>query len=121
MNYCNLLFSLTFGISFIFILFPPDIIDVFGQKNIPFNVTAVGDIGCDDNGKQTILSIANIQPNLVIFLGDLSYATSLNCFFDQTKILEENGTSHVLLTIGNHDIGSGDGNLETKKTTYVTL
>lgn len=110
-----MLFSLTIGISFIFILFPPDIIDVFGQKNIPFNVTAVGDIGCDDNGKQTISSIANIQPNLVIFLGDLSYDTSLDCFFDQTKILEENGTSHVLLTIGNHDIGSGDGNPETKK------
>lgn len=103
------------GASFIFILFPSNIINVFGQRDIPFNVAAVGDIGCNDNGKQTILSLANVQPNLVIFLGDLSYDTSLACFFDQTKVLEENGTSNVLLAIGNHDIGSGDGNEETKK------
>lgn len=110
-----MLFSLPIGISFIFILFSPDIIDVFGQQDLPFNIAAVGDIGCNGNGKQTITSIADIEPNLVIFLGDLSYDTSLDCFLDQTKILEENGTSHVLLTIGNHDIGSGDGNPETKK------
>ncbi|CAN5798867.1 hypothetical protein BH23THE1_BH23THE1_29840 [soil metagenome] len=115
MNYYKLLLSLTIGASFIFILFPSSTINVFGQYDIPFNVAAVGDIGCNDNGKQTISSIANFQPNLVIFLGDLSYDTSLACFFDQTKVLEENGTSHVLLAIGNHDIGSGDGNEETKK------
>jgi hypothetical protein len=115
MNYLKLLLSLTIGASFIFILFPSSIIDVFGQQDIPFNVAAVGDLGCNDNGKQTISSIANNQPNLVIFLGDLSYDTSLACFFDQTKVLGENGTSHTLLTIGNHDIGSGDGNEETKK------
>lgn len=115
MNYYKLLFSLTIGASFIFILFPSNIINVFGQRDIPFNVAAVGDIGCNDNGKQTISSLANVQPNLVIFLGDLSYDTSLACFFDQTKVLEENGTSNVLLAIGNHDIGSGDGNEETKK------
>ncbi len=106
---------MTIGVSFIFILFLPSISHVFGQHDIPFNVAAVGDIGCNDNGKQTILSIANAQPNLVVFLGDLSYDTSLACFFDQTKVLEENKTSRVLLAIGNHDIGSGDGDEVTKK------
>lgn len=115
MNYYNLLFSLTIGVSVIFILFPSSIIDVFGQQDIPFNVAAVGDIGCNENGKQTILSIANIHPNLVIFLGDLSYDTSLACFFNQTQVLESNEDSQVLLAIGNHDIDSGDGNEETKK------
>ncbi len=114
-NYHNLLFCLIIGMSFIIILLLSSIPDVFGQQEIPLNVAAVGDIGCNDNGKQTISSIANIQPNLVIFLGDLSYDTSLACFFDQTKVLEENRTSQVLLAIGNHDIGSGDGNEETKK------
>lgn len=115
MNYHILLFSLTIGISFIFVLFPLSISHVFGQHDIPFNVAAVGDIGCNNNGKQTISSIANIQPNLVIFLGDLSYDPSVDCFFDQTKVLEVNGTSNILLAVGNHDIGSGDGNDITKK------
>ncbi|MEJ7641958.1 MAG: metallophosphoesterase [Candidatus Nitrosocosmicus sp.] len=89
--------------------------EVFGQQDIPNNVAAVGDISCNSNGKQTISMIANSHPNLVIFLGDLSYDKSLACFFEQTKVLENNGTTHVLVTIGNHDIDSGDGNRETKK------
>ena len=115
MKYSYATFSLTIGVSFIFILFLPSIIEVFGQQDIPFNVAAVGDISCNNNGKQTISMIANRHPNLVIFLGDLSYDKSLACFFDQTKVLENNGTTKVLVTIGNHDIDSGDGNRETKK------
>lgn len=115
MVYYKLIFSLISGISFIILLPPFSIIDIFGQHDIPFYIAAVGDIGCGNNGKQTISSIANIHPNLVIFLGDLSYDTSLSCFFDQTKVLEDNITSNVLLAIGNHDIGDNDGNSETKK------
>ncbi len=115
MNHCYAIFSLTIGVSFIFVLFLPSIMEVFGQQDIPNNVAAVGDISCNNNGKQTISMIANSHPNLVIFLGDLSYDKSLACFFEQTKVLENNGTTHVLVTIGNHDIDSGDGNRETKK------
>ena len=77
MKYYYAIFSLTIGVTFIFILFLPSIIEVFGQQDIPFNVAAVGDISCNNNGKQTISMIANRHPNLVIFLGDLSYDKSL--------------------------------------------
>lgn len=115
MIYSKLLFSLITITSFIIFLFPSSTIDIFGQNEIPFTIAAVGDIGCGSNGKQTISSIANTHPNLVIFLGDLSYDTSLSCFFDQTRVLKENGTSNVLLAIGNHDIGDNDGNAKTKE------
>ncbi len=60
--------------------------------------------------------MANNHPNLVLFLGDLYYDNSLSCFFEQTKVLENNETeTNVLVTIGNHDIDNGDGNKETKK------
>ena len=114
-SYVIFFFFLTFGVSFIFIPLLPSIIGVYGQQDIPFNVAAVGDISCNDNGKHVISSIANSRPNLVIFLGDLSYDTSLACFFDQTKVLENNGTGQVIVTIGNHDVDSGDGNAESKK------
>jgi len=98
------------------------------QNFNPFTVAAVGDISCKDNGQQTISSIANSNPNLVVFLGDLSYASSLDCFFGQTQMLENNNSNGngnnnsynntaataVMVTIGNHDIGNGDGNQLTK-------
>lgn len=112
----NLISALSTGTLFImFILYLFNIIEVFGQQGIPYGVAVVGDISCNKNGKQTISSIANSNPNLIIFLGDLSYDNNLSCFFDQTNVLENKGTSQVLITIGNHDIDSGDGNKETKK------
>ena len=104
------------GTFFIFIILLSSLNNVFAQPDNPFNVAAVGDISCNKNGKQTISSIENNHPNLVLFLGDLSYDNSLSCFFDQTKVLENNETDNsVLVTIGNHDIDNGDGNKETKK------
>lgn len=89
--------------------------NAFGQQDNPFTVAAVGNISCNKNGKQTISSIANNHPNLVIFLGDLSCDKSLSCFFNETKVLENNEINNILLAIGNHDIDTGDGNEETKK------
>jgi predicted MPP superfamily phosphohydrolase len=90
--------------------------NVFAQQDNSFNVAAVGDISCNNNGKQTILSIANNHPDLVLFLGDLSYEKSLSCFFDQTKVLENSKTDDgVLVTVGNHDIDNDDVNEYTKK------
>ena len=104
------------GTFFIFIILLSSLNNVFAQPDNPFNVAAVGDISCNKNGKQTISSIENNHPNLVLFLGDLAYDNSLECFFDQTQVLENNETGNtVLVTIGNHDIDNGDGNKETKK------
>ncbi len=34
---------------------------------------------------------------------------------NETQVLENNDIIHILITTGNHDINSGDGNEETKK------
>jgi phosphodiesterase/alkaline phosphatase D-like protein len=60
----------------------------FARQDNSFNVTVVGDVSCNKNGKQTISSMTNNHPNLVLFLGDLYYDNSLSCFFDQIKILK---------------------------------
>lgn len=105
--------------SLISVIFFTNTNNVFAQPDDIFNVAAVGDISCNKNGNQTISSIATNHPNLVLFLGDLSYDKSLSCFFDQTKVLENNETSDVLVAIGNHDIDSGNGNDDTKKQLIV--
>lgn len=65
-------------------------------------IAAVGDISCNLFGKKTTNIIANHKPQMVLFLGDLSYNnTSHKCFFDNTKQLEN--TSKVLVVFGNHD------------------
>ena len=107
---------MTIGFSLIFLLSLSIMNNAFARLDNSFYVAAVGDISCNKNGKQTISSMANNHPNLVLFLGDLSYDNSLSCFFEQTKVLENNETeTNVLVTIGNHDINNGDGNKETKK------
>ncbi|MGD9533019.1 MAG: metallophosphoesterase [Candidatus Nitrosocosmicus sp.] len=68
------------------------------------SIAAVGDISCKSIGKDTVDNIAAHKPQLVLFLGDLSYKTSQDCFFDNSKELENN--SKVLVTVGNHDRSS---------------
>jgi hypothetical protein len=75
--YCRILL-LAIGISFSFMILFTNINNVFAQQDNSFNVAAVGDISCNNNGKQTILSIANNHPDLVLFLVDLSYENSLS-------------------------------------------
>jgi phosphodiesterase/alkaline phosphatase D-like protein len=76
------------GFSLIFLLSLSIMNNGFARQDNSFNVAAVGDISCNKNGKQTISSMANNDPNLVLFLGDLSYDNSLSSFFDQIKILK---------------------------------
>lgn len=70
--------------------------EVFG-----INIGAVGDISCESEGKNTIDNLANHQPQLILFLGDLSYENDQSCFFDMTHELENN--SKILAALGNHD------------------
>ena len=79
---------MTIGFSLIFLLSLSIMNNAFARQDNSFNVAAVGDISCNKNGKQTISSMANNHPNLVLFLGDLSCDNSLSCFFDQIKILK---------------------------------
>jgi predicted phosphodiesterase len=94
----------------------------FGQLDEnSFDIAAVGDIGCRSGG-ETISSIDETAPDVVLFLGDLSYVDQfdgeednddIKCFFDKTSPLHNE--SKVLVALGNHDIGQRYVNETTKK------
>jgi predicted MPP superfamily phosphohydrolase len=83
-----------------------------GQSDVDsFDIATVGDIGCRSGG-ETISSIDSTSPDVVLFLGDLSYVDQfderndnddIKCFFDDTSSLTNE--SKVLIALGNHDIG----------------
>ena len=73
--------------SLLFTIYGFNHFEAYGQaENKTFDIAAVGDIGCGVNGAKTISSIQTNGPDLVIFLGDLSYKPKFDCFFTQIKV-----------------------------------
>src|SRR5919202_5442112 len=64
-----------------------------------YNVSAVGDWGCNDNTEKTVSSITNKNPELVLDLGDNSYQPTANCWLAITHPLD----GEMKITVGNHD------------------
>jgi hypothetical protein len=52
------------------------------EKRTPFSFAAVGDFGCSENTKNTITNIVQKKPELVLPLGDISYQSTADCWFD---------------------------------------
>ena len=70
-----------------------------------YRIAVTGDIGCSTSGQNTVNQIKNQNPNLVLWLGDLSYVDSnIDCFISQTSQLASKDEA----VIGNHD-DSEDG------------
>ena len=89
-------------IVFILLYLDNSIIDSYA---LSFNIAAVGDIGCVSKSKEIIDKINNINPEIFIALGDLSYQSNANCFIDEISTLGINKTKIVL---GNHDDGESE-------------
>ena len=68
-----------------------------------FNFAAAGDFGCSTNAQNTIESIVQREPELVLPLGDLSYHSSADCWFDITSPLK----GKMMVTLGYHDTQDG--------------
>ena len=64
-----------------------------------FNFAAAGDWGCSANAKNTINNIIQKNPELVLGLGDYSYADSAKCWLDLISPIDEK----MKITLGNHD------------------
>jgi predicted phosphodiesterase len=64
-----------------------------------YNVSAVGDWGCNDNTKKTVSSIISKNPELVLDLGDHSYEGTADCWL---AIVQSIG-GKMKIAIGNHD------------------
>ncbi|TLX86208.1 MAG: hypothetical protein E6L04_03895, partial [Thaumarchaeota archaeon] len=68
-----------------------------------FNFAATGDFGCSTNTQNTVASIEKKKPELVLPLGDLSYHSTADCWFDITSPLK----GKMMITLGFHDTQDG--------------
>ncbi len=73
------------------------------KKRKEFNFAAVGDFGCSKNTKKTINNIEDKKPELVLPLGDLSYQSTADCWFDVMSPLK----SKIMITLGFHEVNDG--------------
>ena len=64
------------------------------------NIAAVGDIALTKNSLETLQSLNSIDPEIILFLGDLSY-TTYNEWIEFTNFLEKEKT---FITIGYDDL-----------------
>jgi len=75
----------------------------FSSKN-DINFAAVGDVSVKRDGIKTLASINSVDPELILFAGDLSYTTPQD-WFDASDFL---GKERIHIALGNHDVENGN-------------
>ena len=86
--------------AFLAILFVICINSLDAYADPTYRIAATGDISCSTSAQSTVKQIKNSNPDLVIWLGDLSYNKSnIDCFISHTSQL----ASKDQAVIGNHD------------------
>ena len=78
-----------------------------GNDDNNFNFAAAGDFGCSTNTQNTVSNMENKDPELVLALGDLSYHSTADCWFDMMSPLK----GKMMITLGYHDINDGAGKM----------
>ena len=78
------------------------------NKRKEFNFAAVGDFGCSKNTEKTINNIEEKKPELVLPLGDLSYQSTADCWFDAMSPLK----GKIMITLGFHDVNDGKSKMD---------
>ena len=73
-----------------------------------FNFATAGDFGCSKNTQNTIANMEKQDPDLVLALGDLSYHSSADCWFDIMSPLK----GKIMITLGHHDTKDGDEKMD---------
>jgi hypothetical protein len=74
-----------------------------GNDDNNFNFAAAGDFGCSTNTQNTVSNMEGKDPELVLALGDLSYHSTADCWFDMMSPLK----GKMMITLGFHDIEDG--------------
>jgi hypothetical protein len=72
--------------------------NIYGASDL--KILTVGNWGCTSNSQATINNINSKKPNLVLGLGDYSYESTPDCWFNEIKPFD----SKVRISIGNHDV-----------------
>ena len=78
------------------------------KKRKEFNFAAAGDFGCSSNAKKTVNNIEEKKPELVLPLGDLSYQSTADCWFDTMSPLK----GKIMVSLGFHDVNDGKSKLD---------
>ena len=78
------------------------------KKRKEFNFAAAGDFGCSSNAKKTVNNIEEKKPELVLPLGDLSYQSTADCWFDAMSPLK----GKIMVSLGFHDVNDGKSKLD---------
>ena len=68
-----------------------------------FNFVTAGDFGCSKNTQNTVTNMGTKEPELVLALGDLSYHSTADCWFDIMSPLK----GKLMITMGHHDTKDG--------------
>jgi hypothetical protein len=63
-------------------------------------IAAVGNWGCTSNSQATVNNINSKNPELVLGLGDYSYESTPDCWFNEIKAFD----SKMKISFGNHDV-----------------
>ena len=71
---------------------------VFGEPFV--NIAAAGDWGCTGNTQDTVKNVQKQNPDLLLALGDYSYANTSGCWFDTIRPVG----SITKVGIGNHEV-----------------
>ena len=70
----------------------------FGEPYV--KIAAAGDWGCTGNTRDTVKNVQKQNPDLLLALGDYSYANTPGCWFDTIRPVG----SITKVGIGNHDV-----------------
>ena len=77
-----------------------------GEEN--FNFAAAGDFGCSTNTKNTVENMQSKEPEIVLALGDLSYHSTADCWFDIMSPIKDK----LMITLGHHDVEDGQAKMD---------
>ncbi len=76
-----------------------------GEEN--FNFAAAGDFGCSANTQNTIENMQSKEPEIVLTLGDHSYHSTADCWFDMMSPVKDK----LMVTLGHHDVEDGQAKM----------
>ena len=72
--------------------------NTYGASDL--KILTVGNWGCTSNSQATVNNINSKNPDLVLGLGDYSYESTPDCWFNEIKAFD----SKMKISIGNHDV-----------------
>ena len=84
------------------------------NKSENFNFVAAGDYGCSKNAKNTINSMQDKKPELVLPLGDLSVDKTATCWLDLVSPFEDK----LQITFGYSEVKDGESKLNQYKDVF---